>query len=210
MADPARISGVLSAAFAGRRIRRSRNTQAPLPSGLSVDVGRSDACFYCLRFFRLGSDAVVAEESGDGRKLIAVAEIPDGSTRIQLVTLLAGLSVSLPTTFMAASYWGPVGAAAVWLAINIAFLLINVPMTLRRFLPGETASWLVRDVLLPIVVSVVIGGLIRIAYRETDSYLLMAFQVGIAFALVGVSCVFAADLVRGWIFRRSRFRPRPL
>jgi O-antigen/teichoic acid export membrane protein len=128
-----------------------------------------------------------------------------GSTRIQLITLLAGLAASVPLTIAAASYWGPPGAAAVWLAVNMAFLIINVPLTHRRFLAGETSRWAIHDVLLPIIAAVISAGLMRLAYRDTDSYLLMALQLGVAFVIVAVSCFLAAGLVRGWMIRRLRF-----
>lgn len=133
-----------------------------------------------------------------------------GSTRIQLVTLIAGLAASVPLTIAAANYWGTVGAAAVWLAVNIAFLLINVPVTLQRFLSGETSQWAIRDVVIPIAAALVSGGVMRLAYRETDSYLLMALQVGLAFAVLGGSCMMASDLVRGWILQRFTSARRPL
>lgn len=128
-----------------------------------------------------------------------------GSTRIQLFSLLAGLAASVPLTIVFASYWGPVGAAAVWLLVNLVFLFVNVPLTHRRFLKGETSQWAVRDVLLPIIAAAASGGLMRLAYMETDSYLLMALQLGVAFVVVAVSCVLAADLVRGWLIRRLKF-----
>lgn len=128
-----------------------------------------------------------------------------GSTRIQLVTLLAGLAASVPLTIVSASYWGPPGAAAVWLFVNLVFLVVNVPLTHRRFLAGETRNWAIRDVVLPAFAAILTSGLMRLAYRETDSYLLMALQLGVAFVIVSASCVLAADLVRGRLLRRLTF-----
>ncbi len=128
-----------------------------------------------------------------------------GSTRIQLFTLLAGLAASVPLTIVSASYWGPIGAAGVWLLVNVVFLLVNVPLTHRRFLAGATGRWAIRDVLLPIAAAAASGALMRFAYRDTDSYLFMALQLAGALVIVAVSCVFAADLVRVWLIRRLKF-----
>lgn len=125
-----------------------------------------------------------------------------GSTRLQLLMLIAGLAMSIPLTVVSASHWGPSGAAAVWLLVNAALLAVTVPLTHRRFLAGETSRWAIRDVLLPIVAAGGSGALMRIAYRDTDSYILMTLQFAIALGFVAVCCIASADLARNWVGRR--------
>ncbi|MEQ1761624.1 MAG: oligosaccharide flippase family protein [Pyrinomonadaceae bacterium] len=125
------------------------------------------------------------------------------STRLQLITLVAGLAVSIPTTIAFASYWGPPGAAAVWLILNVLFLAITVPLTHRRFLAGEAARWGVHDVLMPLSAAVVAGALAKYFYRETDSFVLIAVQLAMVFGFVSICCVLASDIARNMLFRHS-------
>jgi len=129
-------------------------------------------------------------------------QLAHSSTRLQLTTLLAGLAASIPLTIVSANYWGPAGAAAVWLLLNLVFLSVMVPLTLRRFLAGETKRWAIRDALLPLSAVLIAGAVVRLAYRETDSHVLAALQLCIAFAFVALCCIASADLARNWVRRR--------
>lgn len=136
-------------------------------------------------------------------------QLAHSSTRLQLFTLFGGLAASIPLTITFASYWGPEGAAAAWLLVNLVFLSVMVPLTHQRFLNGETKRWAIRDVLLPILAAVTSGALMRVAYRETDSYILMAGQLGFAFGFIALCTIASADFARKRLQKRlSSFSQR--
>jgi O-antigen/teichoic acid export membrane protein len=47
------------------------------------------------------------------------------------------------------------GAGLAWLAVNVVNFLVGAVLLLRRFLPGEAARWLCRDLLIPLLASVI-------------------------------------------------------
>ena len=61
------------------------------------------------------------------------------SLHVKANCLLAGVLV--PAVFFAASSYGALGAATVWLAMNVALLVGYFPLVLRRFLPSEAGRW---------------------------------------------------------------------
>lgn len=179
----------------------------------------STLCAYFSRellFLWQGSDEIAAKTYVSfgllisGGALNALLFVPyalqlaHGSTRLQLITLAAGLAAFIPMTITFASHWGPPGAAAAWVLLNLAFLATVVPLTHRRFLPGETKRWAIADVLMPLVAAVVSGGFVRIAYRETDSSLLSFVQLSAAFVVISFSCVLASDIARDRLLFHSR------
>jgi O-antigen/teichoic acid export membrane protein len=126
-----------------------------------------------------------------------------GSTRLQVFTLLAALAAAVPMAIVFSGYWGPAGAAAAWLVVNVALLSLVAPLTHRQFLSGETSRWAIRDVLLPVLAAAAGAASMRLAYRETDSYLLMTVQIGLALAFVTVCCIASADVARDWMRQRA-------
>lgn len=65
--------------------------------------------------------------------------------------------ILVPAIFLLTSYYGPVGAASVWLIVNAMYMLIGVPLTHRRLLKGGARGWFQEDVGLPLV-GAILGG----------------------------------------------------
>jgi O-antigen/teichoic acid export membrane protein len=71
-------------------------------------------------------------------------------TKLPLVTNFLAVALLLPLLWWAASAFGPVGAASVWVLLNALYVLVVIPVLHRRLLPGEKARWYVGDLLLPL------------------------------------------------------------
>jgi O-antigen/teichoic acid export membrane protein len=74
---------------------------------------------------------------------------------ISNTNLLLLLSIIPLNILMAKNYGGP-GAAAVWVLLNVCYL-ITVPVMHRRFLRGQQGRWLFEDVALPLSGALVVG-----------------------------------------------------
>jgi hypothetical protein len=59
--------------------------------------------------------------------------------------------------------FGGVGAAFVWLALNLGYVAIGIPLMHRRLLPTEMSRWYWVDVLPPLAASTGVGLAWRIA-----------------------------------------------
>ncbi|HQU91607.1 MAG TPA: oligosaccharide flippase family protein [Pyrinomonadaceae bacterium] len=121
------------------------------------------------------------------------------STRVQMIMILAGLAVSVPLTVVLVNGWGPPGAAAATLILNLSFLILWVPFIHRRFIPGDGWKWTLSDVVLPLAAATVGAVVARIAYRDTDSFLLIALQLGAAFFFTTACCVITSSYARQWV-----------
>lgn len=121
------------------------------------------------------------------------------STRVQIVMILAGFGVSVPLTIVLAGTWGPPGAAATTLIVNSMFMLFGVPVIHRRFIPGDVWRWTVYDIAFPLA-AVTLGTVAaRLAYRDTESFLLIAAQLGAALLFTTGCCIVASGHARHWI-----------
>jgi O-antigen/teichoic acid export membrane protein len=123
-----------------------------------------------------------------------------GWTSVGLALTVSQVVVFLPLMIWAAGHHGAVGAAGVWTLLNLAYLIVGVPLTHRRLLVGEAGRWMVADIGLPMVgaLSVVVVG--RLVAPEPASSVEALIVVGaIAIVAVGVALALAPQLRSGML-----------
>jgi O-antigen/teichoic acid export membrane protein len=125
-------------------------------------------------------------------------QLSHGWTRLALVQNIVSVAILVPATWWAARHYGAVGAACIWVALNLGYVAVGIPVMHRRLLVGEMKAWYVRDILPPVAASVAVAGLGR---------LLIPFPTGTAagvatLAAVG-ACTLAAALLAAPIVREQ-------
>lgn len=70
--------------------------------------------------------------------------------------------IVVPGVWFMAKYYGPVGAAYVFLGLQLINMLIGVPLTHRRLLRQEMTKWFLQDIAPPLAASVLVVGLARL------------------------------------------------
>ncbi len=106
-----------------------------------------------------------------------------GMTRLPLMINAILVVVMIPTTILLAFKYGAVGGAAAWAILNSIYLLIGTWLTHRLLLKGIGLTWLLFDVGMPLVISMlIVGGIGHIA-REWgfSSYVELLIGSGLAF-----------------------------
>lgn len=112
-----------------------------------------------------------------------------GSTRLVLWQTVIGVAVAVPATWYFAQRFGGLGAAGVWLALNVLYLLVGMPLMHRRFLQGELWPWVRTDLLPVVAVSCVVIGAARWWLTALPGGLAGAAVLG---GLAGLAVVLAA------------------
>jgi O-antigen/teichoic acid export membrane protein len=82
-----------------------------------------------------------------------------GWTRLALVSNVISVIFLVPAIYFSTVQWGAVGAAAIWVLLNICYVCISIHYMHHRLLPREKGRWYLQDVIKPVAaVSVVAGG----------------------------------------------------
>jgi O-antigen/teichoic acid export membrane protein len=89
-------------------------------------------------------------------------QIAYGWTSIGLIITISLTVIVVPATWFMAIHYGPIGAAFVCLGMQLTNMLVGVPLTHRRLLRHEMATWFLQDVGPPLVASVLVAGLARV------------------------------------------------
>jgi O-antigen/teichoic acid export membrane protein len=89
-------------------------------------------------------------------------QLANGWTRLALYSNLIAVIVLVPVIILAATYWGPVGAAAAWIILNSGYLLVSVQVMHRRLLTTEKWNWYSHDVGIPLLLALLVAGTGRV------------------------------------------------
>ena len=98
-----------------------------------------------------------------GNGILAVSAFPyclqyaKGDMFLHMIGNAVFVVILIPAIIWAASQYGGVGAGYVWLAMNVIYFAVWVPLVHSRFEPGLNALWFGRDVLVIGVVTSVVG-----------------------------------------------------
>ena len=74
-----------------------------------------------------------------------------GKTRFAIWTNTISLIVFIPAIYVSVSTYGAIGAAAMWVLLNLGYVTIALPFMHRTLLPTEKWRWYAQDVLIPTI-----------------------------------------------------------
>ena len=128
--------------------------------------------FFAKDILRLWTqDVSLAERSGPllsilvvGTALNGIMHLPyalqlaHGWTRLAFYQNLASVFFVVPSIWWLGHRFGGVGAAVVWVALNLSYVAISIQLMHRKFMRGEMRAWYLDDILPPILVSVMAAG----------------------------------------------------
>jgi len=125
-----------------------------------------------------------------------------GWVSLSLKTKLILLAAMLPVLLLAIFHYGAIGAACGWAAVNVAYLVVTVPITHRRLLRGAFADWAITDTIIPTAAAVAVAALARMVIPRDGPMLLHLAQVAAAGLLVLAATALSAPIVRRFLFAR--------
>jgi O-antigen/teichoic acid export membrane protein len=125
-----------------------------------------------------------------------------GWTRLALVANVIAVVVLVPAIYLAAERWGALGAAAVWIVLNVGYVAFTAQYMHRRLLRGEQRRWYLHDVLAPLLAVAAVAGVGRwlLAADLGTPWVQMALLLVGAAALA--AAILSADALRGMFARR--------
>lgn len=142
--------------------------------------------------------------------LPATLQFAHGWTRLVFSTNVVAVVMLTPMIYLMSLRYGGVGAAWVWLALNLGYVVFMLRIMHRRLLPGELRIWFVIDVGTPLVASMTVASLWKLGIGTPGAYGEMLFNLaGVSF-FTAVAAALAAPQVRALIahllVRRHEFK----
>jgi O-antigen/teichoic acid export membrane protein len=136
-----------------------------------------------------------------------------GWTRWAFLLNLAALAIFLPALVLLALRFGGEGAAAAWLGLNAAYLVVGIHTLHRRLLHGEKVRWYLRDVAAPAGAAIIVVAGARALYPSglgtAPTVVFLGLTLGLALLAAAVSVLGlpqGSDLSSGFLRLRRTGR----
>lgn len=115
-----------------------------------------------------------------------------GWTKLAFYKNIVAVVLLVPLMVWMVQMYQGIGAAWVWIILNLGYFIFEVPIMHRRLLKGEMVRWYRKDIILPIIIVTVIGLVARSIMPVEASKLIMILGVFGSFALSFVAVARAA------------------
>lgn len=125
-------------------------------------------------------------------------QLANGWTRFSIFKNIIALVFLVPLLLILIDAYQGVGAAFVWLVLNIGYLVVEVPIMHRSLLKDEMWAWYGRDIALPLVVVVTVVLLFHMTMPSEPSRF-----VAVSWIMMALISSFAASAL-GMGYCRSR------
>jgi O-antigen/teichoic acid export membrane protein len=124
-------------------------------------------------------------------------QLSTGWTALANSVNTVSILVVIPALILVVPRAGMAGAAAVWAALNMGYVLIGAPLTFRRLLPGEMLSWYVHDTVIPLAAGFAVCMMFRAAASLDDTSTAQQVTLLVSSAAATLTAVLvAAPMVR--------------
>jgi O-antigen/teichoic acid export membrane protein len=129
-------------------------------------------------------------------------QLAHGWTNLALYTNVISVIILIPLLLVAISYYGALGAAAVWIALNSGYVLVSLQIMHRRLLKGEQRRWYLEDVGLPLMAALGVVGIGRLLIHNQMTLPMVIFSLMITYTLALVFAMLAASQLRILFWRK--------
>jgi O-antigen/teichoic acid export membrane protein len=110
-------------------------------------------------------------------------QLASGWTSLSFFKNVIAVILLVPLLIYMAGRYGAVGAASVWLILNLGYVFFEIPIMHLRLLQKEKLRWYLQDVCLPLAACVLVAGLGRLLINGPMSKLMMLLYLIIVSAL---------------------------
>jgi O-antigen/teichoic acid export membrane protein len=123
-------------------------------------------------------------------------QLANGWTRLTVAMNMTSLLLGIPFCLWAVSQHGMVGAACLWLLINLGFFTIGIPLMHRRLLRQEMRTWYLRDILPPMLAATAVAVAFGVTLPSTTRDIKGVFVLSVVSISTLCAAAIASPLVR--------------
>lgn len=124
------------------------------------------------------------------------AQLAYGWTSLSVKINAVGVLLMVPALFLSINKFGTIGAASVWLALNVGYFTIGTHLMYKRILNDEKYEWFVKDTFVPFASILVLTTILwYLLPDEIRSYYLIAYLL-FSFILINMTAILFSGRIR--------------
>jgi O-antigen/teichoic acid export membrane protein len=129
-------------------------------------------------------------------------QLASGWTRLSFLANLVSVLILVPLMIVLTKWYGAVGAASVWVILNVGYILFTISIMHRRLLPTEKWRWYSIDIALPFGVAFLVAGAFRLVLPMPVNNLALGFNIVMISAITLGATALATPVTRVWVRTR--------
>ncbi|MDC1263070.1 oligosaccharide flippase family protein [Planktomarina temperata] len=127
------------------------------------------------------------------------AQLAYGWTGLALKINLVSILIIVPALLLSVNEFGAIGAASVWLALNLGYFTIGTNLMYRRMLTDEKSEWFFKDILVPLAaILVTTTTLWYFLPAKITGYYLVVYLV-LSFILIFMTAILCSSRIRNHV-----------
>jgi O-antigen/teichoic acid export membrane protein len=133
------------------------------------------------------------------------AQLAYGWTKLALYTNVAAAIVLVPALYFIAPIYGGIGAAWIWVSLNLATLIFGMHFFYKKVIKNQKSTWYLDDVFYPLLAAFISGAALKILLAQwpiNPIYQIILISLIGSFILVCSS--FASKDIRAYIIKKLR------
>ena len=127
-------------------------------------------------------------------------QLASGWTKLSFFKSIIAVILLVPLIIYMTIRYGAVGAASVWVILNMGMFFFEIPIMHLRLLRKEKWRWYLQDVCLPLVVCIFVAGIGRIFISGPMSKFALLLNLTIVSALTLGMAAITTPVTRTWLF----------
>jgi O-antigen/teichoic acid export membrane protein len=125
--------------------------------------------------------------------ITSALQLAHGWTGLALAINVVLCAVAVPSVILLTRGFGPVGAAAMWPAINVCYAAMTIPITHRRAAEAGGSRWLLADIAVPSALVVLVTWGLRTGLGDVTAHTAATLAAAGVTWLAAVVCLVAAS-----------------
>jgi len=111
---------------------------------------------------------------------------------------LCEIIVLIPLLLFFTNKYGPIGAASIWVIVNGAYIVCEIPLMHRRLLKKEMLKWYTVDIAIPLGITLFVVGFFHLALPiPTHNFALATYILMVSAITLGITATFS-PVTRDW------------
>jgi O-antigen/teichoic acid export membrane protein len=106
-----------------------------------------------------------------------------GWVKLVIYQNIIAIIVLVPGLYYATKNFAGLGAAYIWLILNISYVLVLIPIMHRKILQSELQTWYEKSFIAPILICASISIATKMLMPSTSNSLMVIIQIGVAYLL---------------------------
>jgi O-antigen/teichoic acid export membrane protein len=124
-------------------------------------------------------------------------QLAHGWTRLGVIINAVSVVIFFPSIMWVVPRYAAYGAACVWIALNLVYVLIGAQLMFNRIMPTEKWRWYLQDVMLPIIPTGLAVGFLKYALPKQSDMIVQIIELSvITIVAVSLSCLFSTQIRR--------------